>query len=64
CGTGPSGDNSGEFDAARPCVPRFRRSWSKRHFKRKSRAYSFELAELNPAESVLRKKLEAYFESF
>ncbi|MCI64592.1 hypothetical protein A2U01_0085850, partial [Trifolium medium] len=20
CGTGPSGDNSGEFDAARPCV--------------------------------------------
>ncbi|MCI54733.1 hypothetical protein A2U01_0075983, partial [Trifolium medium] len=48
-GTGPSGDDNGEFDAARPCIPRFRRSWSRRHFKRKSHVYSFEPAELNPA---------------
>ncbi|MCH80646.1 hypothetical protein A2U01_0001417, partial [Trifolium medium] len=63
-GKGPSGDDSGEFEAARPCVPRFRRSWSRCHFKRKSRVYSFEPAELNSAESVLRKKFEAYFYGF
>ncbi|MCI31547.1 hypothetical protein A2U01_0052759, partial [Trifolium medium] len=59
----PSGDD-GDVDAAHPCVPRFRRSWSRRHFKRKSRVYTFELADLNPVESALRSRLDAYFKSF
>ncbi|MCI31535.1 hypothetical protein A2U01_0052747, partial [Trifolium medium] len=58
---GPSGGDDGEIGDDRPCIPHFRRSWSRRHFKRKSRVYSFELAELNPVESVLRGRLDGYF---
>ncbi|MCI50161.1 hypothetical protein A2U01_0071405, partial [Trifolium medium] len=60
---GPSGGDDGEIGDDRPCIPRFRRSWSRHHFKRKSRVYSFELAELNPADSVLRGRLDGYFKS-
>ncbi|MCI62867.1 hypothetical protein A2U01_0084124, partial [Trifolium medium] len=47
---------------ALPCVGRFRRSWSRRHLKRKTRAYFFSLDELNPSEVALHHRLEAFFD--
>ncbi|MCH96597.1 hypothetical protein A2U01_0017584, partial [Trifolium medium] len=58
-GSSPRGDpRSGD---AFPRVPRFRRSWPHRHFKRKPRAYFFNLDELSPSEVVLYQQLTAYF---
>ncbi|MCI39112.1 hypothetical protein A2U01_0060342, partial [Trifolium medium] len=45
----PSGDEPESSDVF-PCILRFRRSWSRRHFKRKSCAYFFSLSELSPYE--------------
>ncbi|MCI26470.1 hypothetical protein A2U01_0047665, partial [Trifolium medium] len=55
-------DESGSYDASR-CFRRFRRLWSRRHFKKKPRDYFFDLDELSPSEVSLYKKLEAYFDS-
>ncbi|MCI83917.1 hypothetical protein A2U01_0105193, partial [Trifolium medium] len=48
-GGSPSDDEPESSDDF-PCVRRFRRSWSHRHFKRKSRAYFLSLSELSPSE--------------
>ncbi|MCH86398.1 hypothetical protein A2U01_0007255, partial [Trifolium medium] len=55
----PSGGDSRSEDVF-PCVPRFRRSWSHRHFKRKPRAYFFNVDELTPSELALLQRLLAY----
>ncbi|MCI46632.1 hypothetical protein A2U01_0067873, partial [Trifolium medium] len=47
-----------------PCLPRFRKWWSTRHFKRKSSSYRFKVTQLTTEERNLRKKLMDYFDSF